>query len=140
VKCNNCKTEVTKLDTIRVPTFDGINMFHDPIRDICFKCVEREIKKVNAEQLVRGKSGLTQHACEVLVRAPVIVGGDGHWIASECREEMSHIDEVCAFTGSPSSRIVWLQAWVALPFEQVGEAEVIPSEQPRKLWRQDGAK
>lgn len=140
MKCTNCKTEVTKLDSIRVPTFDGLYIFHDTIRDICFKCVEREIWKVNAEQLVRGKADLTQHACEVLVCAPVIVGGNGHWIASDCREEMSHIDEGCAFVGLPSPRIVWLQAWVALPIEQVSEAEVISSEQPRKLCEQDGAK
>jgi hypothetical protein len=141
MKCTKCSHEATELHTIRVPQYEGVHVFHEPQRGLCYMCVHDALKPC---------------AVQVLVRVPVIVGGDGSWTTyktcssllgqsydkpDEFSSRMRWITDNCAETSMPLPSVVTLEAWVSLPLDSIVDAEVKPSEQPRKqLWRQGGDK
>lgn len=156
MKCQKCSHEATELHTIRVPQYEGVHVFHEPERGLCYMCVHDAIFTSNSSQMLRHRAGLERVAVQVLVRVPVIVGGDGSWSTyktcssllgqsydkpDEFAQRMGWISANCAETSMPLPSVVTLEAWVSLPLDSIVEAEVKPSEQPRKqLWRQEGDK
>lgn len=156
MKCTKCSHEASELHTIRVPQYEGVHVFHEPERGLCYMCVHDAIFLSNSSQMRRHRAGLERVAVQVLVRVPVIVGGDGSWTTyktcssllgqsydkpDEFAQRMGWISANCAETSMPLPSVVTLEAWVSLPLDSIVEAEVKPSEQPRKqLWRQGGDK
>lgn len=156
MKCTKCSHEASELHTIRVPQYEGVHVFHEPERGLCYMCVHDAIFLSNSSQMLRHRAGLERVAVQVLVRVPVIVGGDGSWTTfktcssllgqsydkpDEFAQRMGWISANCAETSMPLPSVVTLEAWVSLPLDSIVEAEVKPSEQPRKqLWRQGGDK
>jgi hypothetical protein len=153
MKCTKCSHEATELHTIRVPQYEGVHVFHEPQRGLCYMCVHDAIFTSNSSQMLRHRAGLERVAVQVLVRVPVIVGGDGSWTTyktcssllgqsydkpDEFSSRMRWITDNCAETSMPLPSVVTLEAWVSLPLDSIVDAEVEPSEQPRKqLWRQE---
>lgn len=156
MKCTKCSHEASELHTIRVPQYEGVHVFHEPERGLCYMCVHDAIFLSNSSQMRRHRAGLERVAVQVLVRVPVIVGGDGSWTTyktcssllgqsydkpDEFGQRMGWISANCAETSMPLPSVVTLEAWVSLPLDSIVDAEVKPSEQPRKqLWRQGGDK
>lgn len=156
MKCTKCSHEASELHTIRVPQYEGVHVFHEPERGLCYMCVHDAIFLSNNSQMRRHRAGLERVAVQVSVRVPVIVGGDGSWTTyktcssllgqsydkpDEFAQRMGWISANCAETSMPLPSVVTLEAWVSLPLDSIVEAEVKPSEQPRKqLWRQGGDK
>ena len=156
MKCTKCSDQATELHTIRVPQYEGVHVFHEPERGLCHLCVADAIFISNSSQHIRHRAGLERVAVQVLVRVPVIVGGDGSWTTyktcssligqshdklDEFALRMGWISANCAENSFPSPTVVTLEAWVSLPLDSIVDAEVKPSEQPRKqLWRQEGDK
>jgi hypothetical protein len=156
MKCTKCSHEASELHTIRVPQYEGVHVYHEAERGLCYMCVHDAIFISNSSQQSRRRAGLERIAVQVLVRVPVIVGGDGSWTTyktcssllgqshdkpDEFGQRMGWITANCVETSFPSPSVVTLEAWVSLPLDGIVEAEVKPSEQPRKqLWRQEGDK
>lgn len=156
MKCTKCSHEASELHTIRVPQYEGVHVFHEPERGLCSECVYDAIFHSARKQDARHRAGLERVAVQVLVRVPVIVGGDGSWTTyktcssllgqsydkpDEFSSRMRWITDNCAETSMPSPSVVTLEAWVSLPLDSIVEAEAKPSEQPRKqLWRQESDK
>ncbi len=156
MKCTKCSYEASELHTIRVPQYEGVHVFHEPERGLCYLCVHDAIWVSNKNQTLRHRAKLERLAVQVMVSVPVIVGGDGSWSTfSTCSsllgqshdkpdefvQRLGWITANCAETAFPSPNVVTLEAWVSLPIDVAVEAEVKPSEQPAKqLWRQSSDK